>query len=69
MTMTSTEAGCSSNSSDSPGFDSVAEVYTFTLPDLNTLTDEFRYFVTLVVRVDIAFISILTGNINILELD
>merc|ERR1719391_899556 len=42
--MTSTEAGCSSNSSDSPGFDSVAEVYTFTLPDLNTLTDEFREY-------------------------
>ena len=37
------EAGCSSNSSDSPGFDSVGEVYTFTLPDLSNLTDEFRY--------------------------
>ena len=36
------EAGCSSNSSDSPGFDSVGEVYTFTLPDLSNLTDGFR---------------------------
>ena len=39
-----TTTGSSQSSSDSPGFETMGtQVYTFTLPDMTNLPDDFRY--------------------------